>query len=333
MEPGLLIALTPIAGWSQRNFVFSSLVLLLVYFPPMGVIDRLRNHVKILSHDIGIRSILEPDNLDAAALYIESELESAGLHVVRQEYETHWAPAANIVARSPNGLGDKPVLVVGAHYDTVIISPGADDNASSIAVLIEAARHVVQEAPQRTENLLFVAFATEEPPCHGTELMGSRVFVDRMLTSPLQVGGALILEMVGYFSDEPGSQVVPERLEIFGFPEEGNFIALAANHQSSQLAEWVHRGMEESGAGLPVIKLVNPEHLPLLSSVIKGSDNASFWDRGIPALMLNDTAFLRNPNYHKDTDTADTLDYTAMGKLVQALAYTLVMNNGYGSRV
>jgi Zn-dependent M28 family amino/carboxypeptidase len=290
----------------------------------MEVIENLKTHVQILSQDIGIRSILEADKLEQAALYVESEFESAGLHVVRQEYETHWAPATNIVARTANWLGDKPVLVVGAHYDTVIISPGADDNASSVAVLIETARKIVQEAPEKTANMLFIAFSTEEPPCYDTEVMGSRVFVDRIRNSPVQVGGALVLEMVGYFSDEPGSQNVPERLEMFDLPEVGNFIAVVADYQSSEMADWIHRGIEESGAGLPAVKLVNPLHLPVLSSVIKGSDNASFWDAGIPATMLNDTAFLRNPNYHKDTDTADTLDYDSMARLVKALTYTLI---------
>lgn len=289
----------------------------------MEIIENLKNHVKVLSQDIGIRSILEPEPLEAAALYIESEFESAGLHVVRQEYETHWAPAANIVARSPNWQGDKPVLVVGAHYDTVIISPGADDNASSVAVLIETARQIVREAPERTENLLFVAFSTEEPPCYDTEVMGSRVFVNRMMNSPLTIGGAIILEMVGYFSDEPGSQQTIDRLERYNLPEIGNFLIVAADHQSAELADGVHQGMEESGSGLPLIKMVNLADQSPLSSIISGSDHATFWEAGIPAIMLNDTAFLRNPNYHKDTDTADTLDYEAMGKLVKALVYTL----------
>jgi Zn-dependent M28 family amino/carboxypeptidase len=292
----------------------------------MGIVENLQSHVQILSQDIGIRSILEPEQLEAAALYIESEFESAGLHVVRQEFETHWAPTANIVARSPNWQGDKPVLVVGAHYDTVIISPGADDNASSVAVLIETAKQVVQTVPEKTANLLFVAFSTEEPPCYDTEVMGSRVFVERMVNSPLTIGGAVILEMVGYFSDEPGSQQTVERLEPFNLPDVGNFLIVAADNQSEELADRVHEAMEESGAGLPVIKMVNPEGERILSSVISGSDHAAFWEAGIPAVMLNDTAFLRNPNYHKDTDTADTLDYEAMRKLVKALVYTLTFS-------
>jgi len=290
----------------------------------MEITQNLRNHVKILSHDIGIRSILEAEKLEAAALYIEGQFGSAGLQVVRQEYETHWAAAANIVARSPHWAGDKPVTVLGAHYDTVVISPGADDNASAVAVLIETARQILQESPEKSANLLFVAFSTEEPPCFGTDGMGSRVFVDRIKGSPVGIGGALVLEMVGYFSDEPGSQQVPEGLEFLGFPDVGNFITLVGNGRSEDLAEWAHLGFQASGSGLPSIKFVEPGHHPMLSSLIRLSDNASFWDAGIPALMVTDTAFLRNPNYHKDTDTADTLDYEAMKKLVNALAYTLV---------
>lgn len=290
------------------------------------MIENLGKHVKVLSSDIGSRSIEEPDKLEAAALYIESELESAGLHVLRQEYEAHGVATANLVARTANWTGDAPVTVLGAHYDTVKGTPGADDNASAVAVLIETARMVTTQAPDKSGNLLFVAFSTEEPPCFNTDLMGSRVFTQRVKDSDMKIRGALVLEMVGYFSDEPGSQDIPPGLEFLGLPDVGNFIALAADQQSSELAGWTQKGIEESGAGLPSIKLVDPGFIPGLGSLMRLSDNASFWDAGIPALMVTDTSFLRNPNYHKETDTADTLDYEAMSKLVQALAYTLTQD-------
>lgn len=293
----------------------------------MEIIENLRNHVKVLSQDIGSRSIQEPDKIEAAALYVESELESAGLHVLRQEYEAVGVSTANLVARTPNWTGDAPITVLGAHYDTVRGTPGADDNASAVAVLIETARKINADAPERSRNLLFVAFSTEEPPCFGSDLMGSRVFTDRIKDSDMEIRGALVLEMVGFFSDAPGSQNVPAGLEFFGFPDVGNFIALAADQQSAELAEWIQKGIEESGAGLPSVKLVDPGILPELSNLMRLSDNASFWDAGIPALMVTDTAFLRNPNYHEATDTADTLNYEAMEKLVKSLTYTLIQDS------
>ena len=296
----------------------------MLYSPSMEIIENLKSHLKVLSGDIGSRSIQEPGKLEAAALYIESELGSAGLHVLRQEYEAHGVPTANLVARTPNWAGDAPVTVLGAHYDTVRATPGADDNASAVAVLIETGRKIMAEAPEKSGNLLFVAFSTEEPPCFASDLMGSRIFTERVKGSDMEIRGALVLEMVGYFSDKAGSQSIPDGLESLGLPDVGNFIALAADQQSAELAEWVHLGMEESGSILPVIKLVDPGHHPELSSLMRLSDNASFWDAGIPALMITDTSFLRNSNYHKDTDTADTLDYEAMGKLVKALVHTLV---------
>lgn len=284
--------------------------------------DHLTRHLKILSEDIGSRSIYEPDKLEAAALYIESELESAGMHVLRQEYEAHGVPTANLVARTPNWTGDGPVLVLGAHYDTVQGTPGADDNASAVAVLIETARKVVEDAPERGANLLFVAFSTEEPPSFNTDLMGSRIFVRRMTGSEVEIRGALVLEMVGYFSDEPGSQSLPEGLDL-GIPDVGNFIALAGDEQSGELAAKTHQAFDESGAKLPAHPLVVPDSGDILAGLIRLSDNASFRDAGIPALMITDTAFLRNPNYHGVTDTMDTLNVDAMKKLVNALAFTL----------
>ena len=293
----------------------------------MSHIEQLLKHVRVLSQDIGSRSVCEPDKLEAAALYIEGELDFAGLHVLRQKYEVRGTKTANLVARSPNWTGEGPVLLLGAHYDTVRGTPGADDNASAVGVLIEMARKVVEEAPGRSGNLLFVAFSTEEPPCFNTRLMGSRIFAERIKGSEIELRGALVLEMVGYFSNQPGCQDIPEGLEFLGFPDVGNFIALAGDRQSADLAEWTHSIFEESDAGIPALKLVDLGLHPALSNLLRLSDNASFWDAGIPALMVTDTAFLRNHNYHKETDTAGTLDYEAMGKLVKALAYTLVRKN------
>jgi len=285
--------------------------------------ESLRSRVRVLTEEIGSRSISEPEKLEEAELYIESELESAGLCVIRQTYQAFGAQTANIVARTPDWTGDGPVLALGAHYDTVRGTPGADDNASGVAVLVETARKIVQEAPAKSANLLFVAFSTEEPPSFATQCMGSRIFARCMAGSQIKLAGVLVLEMVGYFSDRQGSQHIPMGLGYLGFPDAGNFIALVGDRQSAALVEWTHAGFEEACSGLPAYKFVEPlEHTPM-SDLIRLSDNVSFWEDGIPAVMVTDTAFLRNSHYHKKTDTADTLDYRAMERLVIALSHVM----------
>ena len=294
--------------------------------------EGLRGRVRVLAEEIGSRSLSEPEKLEETGLFVESEFESAGLLVLRQSYEAFGVQTANVVARTPDWTGAGPVMVLGAHYDTVPGTPGADDNASAVAVMIETAGIMAREAPGKTANLLFVAFSTEEPPAFATGCMGSRIFVERMVGSDIRLAGALVLEMVGFFSDEPGSQCVPLGLEYLGFPDKGNFIALVGDRQSADLAQWACDGFKRSGADLPTYRFVEPAARTPVSDLIRLSDNVSFWDAGIPALMVTDTAFLRNDNYHKATDTAETLDYRAMERLVVSLVHTLTGNIQRGGK-
>jgi Zn-dependent M28 family amino/carboxypeptidase len=284
-----------------------------------AVADNLARHLDTLAIQIGSRSIYQSEKLKIAEGYVHDEFMNMGLKVVRQEYEAFGAVTANLIAHGESFDPGSPALVVGAHYDTVPGTPGADDNASGVAVLLEAARRTMKEHPDRLKNTLFVAFSTEEPPAFGTPFMGSRVFADGLAGLGYQVEGALVLEMVGYFDHRPGTQHVPPGIELDGIPDAGNFLAMAADGQSAKLAERVMAGYNASGARVPALPLIFPKPDWRVSQLIRLSDNASFWDAGIPALMITDTSFLRNPNYHKRSDTPDKLSVPAMEQVVVGL--------------
>ncbi len=204
----------------------------------------------------------------------------------------------------------------GAHYDTYFTTPGADDNASAVAVLIETARLLRDFNPKRT--IRFVSFACEEPPHFHTDDMGSQAYARECRLRNERIIGMLCLEMVGYYSTEPGSQHIPPSIPHWlhrGFPKHGNFLAAVGNLKSWRLAWSFRRGFKRA-VRFPLFSICLPESI----SEIRLSDNSSFWDQGYPALMLTDTSFLRNPNYHQESDTPDTLDYERMAKVTLGVA-------------
>jgi Zn-dependent M28 family amino/carboxypeptidase len=280
----------------------------------------LTRHLTVLTKEIGSRSIYEIEKLGAAGDYIETQFRGIGLTVCRQEYEASGRSTANIIAYSVKFDPSKPAILLGAHYDTVKGTPGADDNASAVAVLLETARSMTILSPDGVENILFVAFSTEEPPSFGTHQMGSRVFADSLKHSGYQLMGAVVLEMVGYYDHRPGTQVVPTGADLPGVGETGDFLAIVADGQSEELAGKILTGCRESESRLRAISMVFPEPAGEIASLIRLSDHASFWDAGIPAVMVTDTAFLRNPNYHKRSDKMSTLSIPAMENVVIGLA-------------
>jgi Zn-dependent M28 family amino/carboxypeptidase len=222
-----------------------------------------------------------------------------------------------------NVLGTLPVdteasayYVVGAHYDTVPGTPGADDNASAVAVMLELARRLRHERIKA--QVLFGAFTLEEPPAYLTGHQGSRMFVRSCQTSGDHVLGAIILEMVGFTAPR---QHYPYLARWPGYPAEGNFIGIIANWRSWRFGRAVLRGFRKN-TELPVESLFLPFNGRILPET-RLSDHASFWDAGLPALMVTDTAFFRNPNYHLPSDTIDTLDFTFMAELVKSLELAL----------
>jgi Zn-dependent M28 family amino/carboxypeptidase len=276
----------------------------------------LLEHVKALTVDIGPRTPFVGDSLARAAAYIQSAFENAGLSVREQPYQYHGQRVVNLLATAPATTGATAYYVVGAHYDTVATTPGADDNASAVAVMLELARRL-SEANLRAP-VLFAAFTLEEPPAFWTDHQGSRVFTRACRSKGDSVLGALILEMVGYTSPR---QHYPFLSRWPGYPAQGNFIGIVGNWPSRRFGRAVLRGFRNN-RGLPVESLFLPFDGWILPAT-RLSDHASFWDAGWPALMVTDTAFFRNPHYHLPSDRIDTLDFSFMAQLVESLELAL----------
>jgi Zn-dependent M28 family amino/carboxypeptidase len=282
-----------------------------------SVAEALRQHVKALTIDIGPRTPFMGDSLARAAVYIQSVFEDAGLCVTEQVYQYCGRRVANVMATLPATTGASAYYVVGAHYDTVPTTPGADDNASAVAVMLELARRLPQtklKAP-----VFFAALTLEEPPAFMTGHQGSRVFVRACKRRGDRVLGALILEMVGYTSPR---QHYPFVVRWVGYPAQGNFIGIIGNWRSRRFGRAVLEGFSNN-RHLPVESLFLPFDGWILPAT-RLSDHASFWDAGWPALMVTDTAFFRNPNYHLASDSIDTLDFVFMAQLVRSLELALV---------
>lgn len=280
---------------------------------------RLREHVERLAGEIGPRHMGKPSSIEATVAYVERELTALGDEVGRQTYHVGEQEAVNLIVERPAGERSKrsdEIVVLGAHYDTVPQTPGADDNASAVAMLIEVARLLRGVETKRTVR--FVAFANEEPPHFHTGTMGSQVYARACRQRGEKIVAMLCLEMVGYYRTEPGSQQIPPaipRLLRWAFPKRGDFLAAVGNLRSWRLLWPFRRGFKRA-ARFPLFTIALPE----LVHEIRLSDNSSFWDHGYRALMLTDTSFLRNPHYHQPSDTSDTLDYERMARVTQGVA-------------
>ncbi len=285
--------------------------------PPLSpaeqaVEERLRRHVHTLAGEIGERNWMHYEGLEAARDYIADELRGMGYAVELLAYEFKGEIFHNVEAVLPGTDPAGKCLVVGAHYDSVEGSPGANDNASGVAVMLELARELRGRPLPRT--LRFVAFANEEPPFFNTgEGMGSVEYVRSLPLRGIEAAAMLSLETVGYYREEPGSQLYPPLLNLF-YPSRGDFIAFVGNFPSRSLVR-KSIGAFRREAGLP------SEGISIFSSLpgIAWSDHRSFWHAGIPALMVTDTALFRDPQYHAPGDTPERLDFARMARLVTGL--------------
>jgi Zn-dependent M28 family amino/carboxypeptidase len=281
--------------------------------------QRLQNHLHALTVTIGERSVRVPENLEKTAAYITSFYQDIGLAVANQEYSYSELQLDNIVAEIAFRENPKHHFLIGAHYDSVSGTVGADDNASAIAVQLETARHLAALAGKERLDLAvkFVSFALEEPPAYGTRHMGSRVYAKMARTQKEKIDGMICLEMVGYTCHESGCQDYPFPLMFMDYPKEGNFIGIVNNFKSRDFAGRLVEQFKKNRQ-LPVIKLTVPFNGWIMPTV-RLSDHASFWGQGFKAVMVTDSAFYRNPYYHTPADTMDKLDFEYMAELVQSL--------------
>ena len=270
----------------------------------------LREDVRVLAGDIGERNFKRYESLQAAADFIEERFRACGWAPRRQTYEARGKTFANLEAEAPGRERPAEIVVVGAHYDTVSGSPGANDNGSAVATLFALAAAFAKRPTARTLRL--VAFVNEERPFLHTSKMGSRVYAKRSRERGERIVGMLGLETLGYCSEAVGSQ----RLSLGGWllPRRGDFIALVANRASRPLLDRVAKTFSEP-VGLPCRGLVLPTHFPGAWS----SDHWSFWKEDYPALMVTDTAPLRYPYYHKPEDTLDKVNYRWLYRVARSL--------------
>ncbi|GAA5511047.1 M28 family metallopeptidase [Novipirellula caenicola] len=276
----------------------------------------LRLHVDRLAGLIGPRTLQKPKTIQATIGYIQSQWQEMGYTIQRETYDAEGDEATNLIVEQPGTKRAEEIVLLGAHYDTVFCTPGADDNASAVAVMLEVSRLLREYRGRRTAR--YVAFACEEPP-YFMIAMGSQHHARQSRSRGDKIVGMLCLEMVGYYSLTPGSQSIPPGIPKWMhrfFPKRGNFLAAVGNMASWKLCWQFRRGFKRGTRRMPLFSICLPEKI----QEIRLSDNSSFWDKDYPALMLTDTSFLRNPNYHQSTDTPETLDYPRMTEVTLGVA-------------
>jgi hypothetical protein len=325
-RPKLIVGLIPFAAFP--GFVAMLGWLLMIRMPgksfhgkaqPLSAEEKtlraeLVEHVQKISGEIGERNLRRYAQLRSAAEYIENELTNFGWTVRRDEYDlagqTCWNVEAELRGESPD------IVLVGAHYDTVDGSPGANDNGSGVAALLALSRRLAGSHNVRT--LRCVAFVNEEPEHFQTSQMGSFVYAARCRSRGDRIQAMMSLETIGYYSNTPGSQIYPAPGLGLLYPRSGNFIAFVGNVASRSLLRDIigefrrHAQIASEGAALP----------PAIPGV-GWSDQWSFWQNGYAGIMVTDTAPFRYPHYHAASDTPDKLDYDSMTRVVAGLDHVI----------
>jgi hypothetical protein len=276
--------------------------------------DRIREHVYMLAGTIGERNVFGSayPRLAEARVYIREQFEQSGFAVDEQPYQVEGNDVYNIEATLPGTSLADEVLVVGAHYDTVGGCPGANDNASGVAGLLEVARLLFGRSLNRTVR--FVAFVNEEPPYFQTDEMGSVVYAKACRKRGEKITGMISLETIGYYSDAAQSQQYPSPFNLF-YPSVGNFIAFVGDLKSRSLVRRTI-GLFRGHAAFPSEGVAAPGSVP----GIGWSDHWSFFEQGYPAVMVTDTAPFRYPHYHTPADTPEKIDYDRTARVVVGIA-------------
>jgi len=277
----------------------------------LGIANHLSQDVKYLSETIGERNLPKAGTLQAATDYLQSQLKQAGYAATEQTYLVQGHQVRNLEVRLPGTDSAGETVVVGAHYDSVPGAPGADDNASGVAAVLELARLLQGSAHRKTIRLAL--FVNEEPPYFQTESMGSLVYAKQLRSEHIPVSAMISLEMLGFYSDVPGSQKYPVLLGLF-YPDRGNFIGFVGNPESRTLVrQTVHKFRETTK--FPSEGIAAPTDWP----GVGWSDHWSFWQEQYPAVMITDTALFRYPYYHTSFDTANHVDFEKMARVVEGV--------------
>jgi hypothetical protein len=273
--------------------------------------EDLREEIQILASDIGERNSTKYAKLNQTCTHIETAFKEAGYKFRKQQYKLDNTLFANVEAELLGCKRPKDIIVVGAHYDSVIGCPGANDNGSGIATVIELAKLMARKKPNCT--LRFVLFSNEEPPYFGGNEMGSYQYVQEIKKRNERVIAMLDMETLAFYTEAPHSQTYPSNFTPF-YPDRGNFVAFVGNRHSRPLTEACMRTFRDSttfpSEGVAVPEWVNG---------VDWADHKWFWQEGIPAVMITDTAVYRYPHYHTKQDTADKLNYPAFAKVVGGL--------------
>jgi hypothetical protein len=274
-------------------------------------IENLKGHVRNIHFD---RNPYDHyPELEQAARYIEREFLKIGLEVQEDFFQWEGESYKNIVAEKKGVVFPHRVFILGAHYDTVPRSPGADDNASAIAVLLEVARNIQPDPLDITVR--FIAFSLEE-----YNFIGSAHYVEKLKKREEEVLGMISLEMVGFIGPK---QNYPSYLNPKYYPNVGDFIAIIGNERSKELVEKICKSFKTHIPQLPLEFLIAPGQGEEMEEV-RLSDHSPFWDQGFPALMVTDTSLLRNPNYHLPSDRMETLNFEFMRKVAVGVFYSIV---------
>jgi len=273
--------------------------------------SELFHDVEILAGGIGERNIWLYSNLLAAADFIDASLAQAGYKINRQSFSSHGKNCCNISVEITGAEYPEQIVIIGAHYDSVFDSPGADDNASAVAATLALARNFAGRRIART--LRFVLFANEEPPFFQTNEMGSLVYARTCRAKGDNIIVMLCLESIGYYCEQLNSQKYPFPFSLM-YPSIGDFIGFVSNLSFRKLLQTVVKLFREN-CQFPSQAGSVPEIVPGIS----WSDHWSFWQQGYPAIMVTDTAPFRYPYYHTPEDTTDKIDYERLARVVSGL--------------
>lgn len=277
----------------------------------------IQRHIDEVAGTIGERHLWRYSALVQSADYIAGEFERFGYEPVRLSFEVSGVPVSNIEATLPGSSQSAGIIVLGAHYDTVLGCPGANDNATGLAAVLDLARRLASRPCRRTVR--FVAFVNEEPPFFQTSAMGSVVYANAARARRDRIVGMLSLETMGYYSEEAGSQQYPAPIAPF-YPKVGNFIAFVSNLGSARLLFKARRAFKER-TSFPVQAAAVPGSIP----GVGWSDHWSFWQAGYPAMMVTDTAPFRYPWYHTPGDMPSRISPSRLAHVVDGLEHVAMV--------